>query len=153
VLFIVENNQYAYSTPTNLQYNIPELSRRAAGYGMPGITASGNDLPAVYRATQEAIQRARDGEGASLLEFLTFRWHGHSEHDPAQYRSHDEFIEWKSRDPLPRAALYLHEKGILDETVEAGVTERATDAVEEACRFADESPYPEPEEAATDVLG
>lgn len=153
VVFVIENNLYAYSTPTELQYAIPELSRRAAGYGMPGITVSGNDLPAVYRATQEAIQRARDGDGPSLLEFRTFRWHGHSEHDPAQYRSHDEFIEWKSRDPLPRAALYLHEKGILDERTEAEVDKRATDTVEAASRFADESPYPDPEEAATDVVG
>jgi TPP-dependent pyruvate/acetoin dehydrogenase alpha subunit len=153
VLFIVENNLYAYSTPTSLQYNIPELSRRAAAYGMPGFTVSGNDLPAVVRATREAVESARAGEGPSMLEFRTFRWHGHSEHDPAQYRSRDEFIEWKSRDPLPRVALYLREKQVLDDKTDAEVSQRALDTVEAAARFAEESPYADPEEAGTDVAG
>jgi len=153
VLFICENNLYAYSTPMSLQMNIPEVSRRAAAYGMPGQTVSGNDLPAVVRASDEAIQRAREGSGPTLLEFRTFRWHGHSEHDPAQYRSQEEFIEWKSRDPLPRTALYLREKGVLDDPIEAELTQRADDVVNEATRFADESPYADPQEAFTDVLG
>ena len=153
VIFACENNLYAYSTPLRLQMNIPELSRRAAAYGMPGHTVSGNDLPAVIRAVRKGVERARAGGGPVLLEFMTFRWHGHSEHDPAQYRSHEEFIEWKSRDPLPRAALYLQERGILDKATDAEITQRATDAVEEAVQFASTSPFVDPEEADQDVLG
>lgn len=153
VVFICENNLYAYSTPLALQMNIPEVSRRALAYGMPGQTASGNDLPAVWRASREAIDRARAGQGPTLLEFRTFRWHGHSEHDPAQYRSQEEFLEWKARDPLPRTAFYLREKGILDDRVEEELTQRAKRTVDEAVAFADQCPFADPQEANTDVLG
>jgi TPP-dependent pyruvate/acetoin dehydrogenase alpha subunit len=153
VIFICENNLYAYSTPMSAQMNIPEVSRRAAAYGMPGHTVTGNDLPAVVRASDQAIQLARSGQGPTLLEFRTFRWHGHSEHDPAQYRTQEEFIEWKSRDPLPHTALYLQEKGILNAEVEKELTQRAAHVVQEAAKFASESPYANPEEAQKDVLG
>jgi TPP-dependent pyruvate/acetoin dehydrogenase alpha subunit len=153
VIFICENNLYAYSTPMTLQMNIPEVSRRAAAYGMPGQTVSGNDLPATVKASREAVQRAREGEGPTLLEFRTFRWHGHSEHDPAQYRTEEEFIEWKARDPLPRAALYLREKGLLDDDSDTDITSRVEQVIAEAVEFAEQSPFPNPEEAQHDVLG
>ena len=151
VLFLCENNLYAYSTPIEKAVAIEDVSDRASAYGFPGTISSGNDLLAVYQAVQRAIARARRGEGPTLLEFKTYRWHGHSEHDKAFYRSDEEFLEWKSRDPIPRYEFYLREKKILTPEILEEIAQRVGKEVEEAVEFAEKSPFPQGSEALKDL--
>jgi pyruvate dehydrogenase E1 component alpha subunit len=147
VLFLCENNLYAYSVPMEKQMAISDVADRAAAYGFPGTTCYGNDLLAVFHATRQAIDRARRGEGPTLIEFKTYRWHGHSEHDKAFYRSEEELLEWKSRDPIPQFERYLVEKKILNEENLGEIVRRVERDIEAAVAFAEENPYPEPESA------
>ena len=107
---------------------------------------------AVWHTMREALYRARTGAGPTLIECKTYRWHGHSEHDKAMYRSEEEFIEWKSRDPLPRFEIYLKEKKILTDEVRESVAGQAGEVITDAVAFADNSPEPSAEEATTDVF-
>ena len=152
VVFVCENNRYAYSTPVEKEMAIDDVAARAAGYGFAGKVVSGNDLPAVWDVAQHAIQRARRGEGPTLIECKTYRWHGHSEHDAAAYRNEEEFIEWRSRDPIPRFEFYLREKGLLTEEVQKDITAKVQAAVDEAVKYAEESPWPEGSEALQDLF-
>lgn len=152
VIFICENNFYAYSTPLEKTTALEDLADRGAAYGFPGWVCSGNDLLAVYRTVQKAIERARKGDGPSLIECKTYRWHGHSEHDKPFYRSEEEFLEWKSRDPIPRFELYLKEKSILTQEVMDEVAGRIAQEIEGAVEYAENSPFPEGPTALQDVL-
>jgi len=153
VIFIVENNRFAYSTPLEKQMAVEDVADRAAGYGFPARVVSGNDLMAVRQVMGEAVRRARDWLGPTLIECKTYRWHGHSEHDEAGYRDSDEYLEWKSRDPIPRFQTYLRERGVLtDEIMEQHQTETAAE-IEAAWQFADESPFPESHEALENLYG
>ena len=107
IVFICENNQYAYSVPLEKSMAIDDVAIRAEGYGFDGVAINGNDVLAVYQATQGAIARARGGDGPTLIECKTYRWHGHSEHDKAFYRTDEELAMWKSRDPIPTFTTYL----------------------------------------------
>ncbi len=151
VVFVCENNLYAYSTPFEKAFAIPEVAMRAQAYGFPGVDVYGNDLLRVYGVMREAIARARRGEGPTLVECKTFRWHGHSEHDKASYRTEEEFVEWKSRDPIPLYERYLVEKGLLSEEVRERLSKQIAAELEEAVAFAEESPWPEGPEALEDV--
>lgn len=153
IIFIVENNLFAYSTPQSTQMAIEEISDRAAGYGMPGRTVSGNDVIAVRQVMAEAVQRARDWLGPTLIECKTYRWHGHSEHDEASYRASEEFLEWKSRDPIPRFESYLREREALTEDISERYRSEIAAEVEDAHKFAEASPYPEPHEALENLYG
>ena len=88
---------------------------RAEGYGFDGVAINGNDVLAVYQATQGALARARGGDGPTLIECKTYRWHGHSEHDKAFYRTDEELAMWKSRDPIPTFTTYLQSRNVLDD--------------------------------------
>jgi 2-oxoisovalerate dehydrogenase E1 component subunit alpha len=147
IVFVCENNLYAYSTPFEKAFAIPEVSVRAQAYGFPGVDVYGNDLLRVHRAAQEAITRARRGQGPTLLECKTFRWHGHSEHDRASYRTQEELIEWRARDPILQFERYLEEKGLVDEAGRREVTARVEQKIDEAVAFAEASPWPEGPEA------
>ncbi len=151
IVFVCENNRYAYSTPVEKEMAIDDLADRAMGYGFPGKVVSGNDLPAVWGIAQQALHRARQGEGPTLVECKTYRWHGHSEHDAATYRSEEEVLEWKSRDPIPRFELYLREKKLLTDEAQQATSERVKNVLDEAVKFAEESPWPEGKEALTDL--
>jgi len=151
-IFICENNFYAYSTPLNLQMAIDDVADRAAGYGFAGKVCSGNDILAVWHTMREALYRARTGAGPTLVECKTYRWHGHSEHDKAMYRSEEEFLEWKSRDPIPRLEGYLREKKILDDATRGQVAEEARQVVADAVEFAEHSPEPSAADAETHVF-
>lgn len=151
VVFLCENNFYAYSVPVEKQMAIQDVADRALAYGFPGTTCYGNDLLAVTHATRQAIDRARRGEGPTLIEFKTYRWHGHSEHDKAFYRSEEELLEWKSRDPIPQFETYLREKRVLADEYLGEVTQRIKREIDEAVKFAEENPYPEPESALEDL--
>jgi TPP-dependent pyruvate/acetoin dehydrogenase alpha subunit len=153
VVFVCENNQYAESTPQSTTTRVPRISDRASAYGIPGETVDGNDLFAVYEAASRAIARARAGEGPTLLEAVTYRWHGHYIGDPAVYRSEDEVEAWKARDPLPPVRRELASRpGVGEEGVEALEAEVRRE-VEEAAAWAEALPDPDPATAFEDVYG
>jgi pyruvate dehydrogenase E1 component alpha subunit len=153
VIFVCENNLYAMGTRQSRIMKIANVADRASGYGMPGVTIDGNDVLAVYEAACSAVERARKGEGPTLLECKTYRHKGHSRVDPAKYRAKEEVEEWLNKDPIKR----LKDKTLQDHIFtehEIGKIEREAMAkVEEAVKFAVESPYPAPEEALEDVYG
>ena len=143
-IFVVENNQYAYSTPVRLQSAVKEYSVKAQAYGMPGITVDGTDVLAVYDATSEAVARARAGEGPSLIEGVTMRMHGHAEHDPADYVPREMLEEWQKRDPVQLFENVLLEHGVIDEEVAAKTREVARQKAIEARKKALADPLPDP---------
>lgn len=151
VLFVCENNRYAYSTPLEKQMAIEDVADRASAYGFKGHTVSGNDLLAVLELAERVVKRVRDGGGPELIECKTYRFRGHSEHDPASYRDQDELLEWESRDPIPQYEFYLEKKGCNLKQIREEIDERTRQAIQEAVEFAEQSPYPKPEEALEDL--
>ncbi|MBK8233782.1 MAG: dehydrogenase E1 component subunit alpha/beta [Candidatus Eisenbacteria bacterium] len=152
VVYICENNQLAFSTPTRLQMPVETVAERADAYGIHRSRTHGNDLNRVIDEVEKAVERARNGEGATLIECVTYRIRGHSEHDPAKYRSEDDVVEWASRDPLELWELYLEKRGYkLDQMREEIRTEIAAE-IERAVEFAESSPFPEPSAARTAVF-
>jgi len=151
IIFVIENNGYAESVPISLQTAIEDLSSKAAGYGIPGITVDGNDVVAVYTVMREAIDRARSGAGATLLECKTYRWYGHSEIDPAKYRDPAEVEYWKSRDPIPAMERYLASRNLWSDQWKQELTAEIDREVDEAIKFAESSPKPQEDEALDHV--
>jgi pyruvate dehydrogenase E1 component alpha subunit len=153
VIFVCENNLYAMGTRQCRIMKIANVADRASGYGIPGVTIDGNNVLAVYEAACSAVEKARKGEGPTLIECKTYRHKGHSRVDPAKYRAKEEVEEWLNKDPIKR----LKDKTLQDHIFtehEIGKIEREAMAkVEEAVKFAVESPYPAPEEALEDVYG
>jgi pyruvate dehydrogenase E1 component alpha subunit len=151
ILFICENNQYAYSVPLEKTMAIDDVADRAEGYGFDGVAINGNDVLAVYQATQGALARARAGDGPTLIECKTYRWHGHSEHDKAFYRTNEELAMWKSRDPIPTFTTYLKGLHVLTDQHEADIDARVKATIDDALEFAMNAPDPAPEAAVTDL--
>lgn len=151
VVFICENNGYAISTPVSYHIAIPDIARRAAAYGMPGVIVDGNDVLAVFNEAHKAYDRARNGEGPTLLECKTYRWRNHSERDPRDLRPVEEIKEWKERCPIKRYEKYLLENGITDEKGLNIIREKVKEEVEDAIKYAEESPFPPGEEALLNV--
>ena len=151
VVYVIENNQYAQTTPTSAFCLLPNIADRAIAYGIPGMTVDGNDVLAVYEAADRAIVRARDGNGPTLLECRTYRWHGHYEGDPCNYQPQEEIEEWKRKDPIPRFRERLLEMGVFAEKDAVEIDQEISEEIEEAVRFAEKSPYPSPEEMLDDV--
>src|ERR687896_1470673 len=151
IIFVCENNLYAYSVPVEKSMAIDDVADRAESYGFEGVAINGNDVLAVYQSTQGALARARNGEGPTLIECKTYRWHGHSEHDKAFYRTQEELAMWKSRDPLPTFTTYLEHMSVLTAEKEQEIDQRIKDTLDDAVRFAEDSPDPAPEEAVTDL--
>jgi TPP-dependent pyruvate/acetoin dehydrogenase alpha subunit len=151
ILFICENNQYAYSVPLEKSMAIDDVAERAHGYGFDGVAINGNDVLAVYQATQGALTRARAGDGPTLIECKTYRWHGHSEHDKAFYRSDEELAMWKSRDPIPTFTTYLRTRHVLDDEKQKDIEQRVTATIDDAVEFAINAADPDPSEAAADL--
>jgi pyruvate dehydrogenase E1 component alpha subunit len=143
-IFVVENNQYAYSTPVRMQSAVKDYSVKAQAYGMPGVTVDGTDVLAVYDATSEAVARARAGEGPSLIEGVTMRMHGHAEHDPADYVPRELLEEWQKRDPVALFENVLLEHGIIDEETASKTREAARQKAIEARKKALADPLPDP---------
>jgi pyruvate dehydrogenase E1 component alpha subunit len=151
VLFICENNQYAYSVPLEKSMAIDDVADRAHGYGFDGVAINGNDVLAVYQATQGALARARGGDGPTLIECKTYRWHGHSEHDKAFYRTQEEVAMWRSRDPITTFTTYLKGLNVLSDEHIAEVDARIKATIDDAIEFAMNSPDPDPAAAVTDL--
>jgi pyruvate dehydrogenase E1 component alpha subunit len=151
ILFICENNQYAYSVPVEKSMAIDDVADRAESYGFDGVAINGNDVLAVYQATLGALARARAGDGPTLIECKTYRWHGHSEHDKAFYRTNEELAMWKSRDPIPTFTTYLKGLHHLTDEKAGEIDERIKSTIDDAVEFAMSAPDPKPEEAVTDL--
>jgi len=146
IVFICENNFYAISTPASKAMAVQDLSVRAAGYGFPGFTVDGNDILAVVEASREAVKRAREGRGPTLIECQTYRWYGHSSGDPEGYRKAEEVEAWKKRCPLKRFEALLKEKGLITDEMTRRVVEDADRAIDESLAYAKSCPSPEPED-------
>lgn len=151
VIFVVINNQFAYSTPVYKEMRVTDIAQRAECYGIPGIAVDGNDVVEVWKATKAAAARARVGEGATLIEARTMRMRGHAGHDPAKYVPKEMMDEWARRDPIDRLTSRMRELGYVDDAALAEVDARVADEVAEGLKFAQESPLPEPKEVATGV--
>jgi acetoin:2,6-dichlorophenolindophenol oxidoreductase subunit alpha len=152
VIYVCQNNEYAFSTPQRTHQNICDISVRGTGYGIPGVCVDGNDVLAVYEAAEAAVTRARKGEGPSLLECKTYRWTGHFVGDTwTSYRSKEEVEEWKKRDPVKLFREKLLAMGVCEEREIEETNQRVEKEIEEAVVFAQNSPDPSPEEALEDV--
>jgi pyruvate dehydrogenase E1 component alpha subunit len=150
VVFILENNQFAYSTPNELEFAIDPV-RRTEGYGFRGETVDGNDVEAVFEAARVAAERAREGAGPTLIECHTMRMHGHGAHDDMSYVPPELLAEWAERDPIERYGERLvAEYGFAGEELEE-IRESVRREVEEATRKALDSPMPSPESALEGV--
>ncbi len=150
IVYIIENNLYGISVDIRRVTKEHQLSKRATGYGIPGLTIDGNDVFAVYDTVSTAVDRARKGQGPTLIECLTYRWQGHHVGDPATYRDEQEVSDWRKPENEPIAkleSLKLLSQQEMDD-IKAGVEAE----IRAACAFAEESPYPDVAEAYTDVF-
>ena len=153
LIFVIENNQYAISVHWRKQAAVEKVSVRAEGYGFPGVTVDGNDVLAAYVAMNEAVERARKGDGATLIEGMTYRLVPHtSDDDDRRYRAHEEVEEWTKKDPLVRFQAWLKEHDIADQGRLDELQEMAGREVDEATDYAEKAPTPEPESALKHVL-
>jgi len=154
VIYVVENNGYAISVPMSLQSAVQDIAIRGAGYNMPGVIVDGADVMACYRAGLEAINRARTGEGPTLIEAKVTRLTAHSSDDQqTKYRSAEELESEKSRDPLPRFRDQLRSAGLLDEATEEQMVAESRKVVEDATEWAEAQPDPDPATAQRNVYG
>ncbi|MDI6777490.1 MAG: thiamine pyrophosphate-dependent dehydrogenase E1 component subunit alpha [Syntrophales bacterium] len=151
VVYICENNLYGISVPQSYHMNISDIADRAASYGIPGVVVDGNDVIAVYEAVGEAVVRARRGEGPALIECKTYRYKGHFEGDPQVYKPKEEVEEWMKKDPIPRFKKQLIEIGVLTEKETGEIDQDMLEEMNKAVKFAEESPFPAPEETLEDV--
>lgn len=152
VVFVCENNLYGEFTRQDRHQAISDVAARAAAYAMPGVVVDGNDVFAVYEVTGEAIERARSGGGPTLVECKTYRWYGHyAGDDGSLYRTKEEVDAWKSRDPILSFRNRLIEMGALSEEGVGEIDDEVKNEIEAAVRFAEESPFPLPEELLSDV--
>lgn len=151
VVYICNNNQYAYSTPLERQMNVENVADRAEAYGIPGEIVDGNDVLAVWEAAGRAIARARSGEGPTLIECKTFRMTGHSAHDDAGYVPKELFEFWQARDPIERFQTLIRERNILTGDEIKELDDRVNREIDEAIAVAENDPYPEPSDCFKDV--
>lgn len=153
LIVLAEHNQYAYSTPTSLQTAVKDLAEKAVGYGIPGHIVDGNDVVACYEVTKRAIEYARRGGGAVLIEAKTYRRKGHAEHDDQRYVPAGEIEWWETNnDPVDRFERHLLEIGAADKAKLEEITRDVVREIEEDCAWAESSPMPEPEQAAYRVF-
>lgn len=151
VIFVCENNFYAVSMSQARHQAIKDIASRGAAYNIPGVVVDGNDPVAVFKAAGDAVTRARQGLGPTLLECKTYRQHGHYEGDPCNYKPEEEQAAWMAKDPLPRYISYLLENKILSEAEIQEIDSQAEKEVADAVAFADALPLPEVESAVEDV--
>ena len=151
LVLIVENNQWAYSTPVAKQAALVDLADRAKAYGVRSAIVDGNDVVAVERTAREAVEEAREGNGPVLIEAKTMRMRGHAQHDAAEYVPRKLFEEWKQRDPLDRYEKFLSATKLWDAKAKKEIDERIAREIQADVEFAENSPFPPPELAAEGV--
>ena len=144
VVFICDNNQWAYSTPTHLEYASENVADRARSYGFDGVVVDGTDVLAVYRESKRAIEKAREGGGPTLIESMTLRMEGHAVHDDAFYVPKELFEAWAQSDPIERFRTWLRENADLTDEEEDEIASRVKKILNDALAKADESPQPDP---------
>jgi pyruvate dehydrogenase E1 component alpha subunit len=151
-VFVCQNNQWAISVPFAKQTASDGIACKAEAYGMPGVAVDGNDVLAVYRATREAVDRARAGMGPTLIEAITYRQEGHSSSDdPTRYRDSAVHAEWMKKDPVRRYRNYLELEGLVTEEMDREIETEAKEAVNAAITVAERSPAPDISTLFTDV--
>ncbi|MBI3404356.1 MAG: thiamine pyrophosphate-dependent dehydrogenase E1 component subunit alpha [Acidobacteria bacterium] len=151
LIVVIENNQWAYSTPVRRQVPLENLADRAKAYGIPSLIVDGNDVVAVYATTKEAVAIARAGEGPVIIEAKTMRMKGHAQHDPAEYVPKEMFEHWKARDPITRFGKYLTENKLWTEADRKVIHARVEKEVAAGAQAAEEAPLPPPEMAMEGV--
>lgn len=151
VIFVIENNGYAMGTSVKRTSNVTELYTLADSYDMPAEPVDAMNVEAVHEAVARAAERARAGDGPTLLEFRTYRYKGHSMSDPQKYRTKEEVEEYKQRDPIEQVRKAILDKKIASEKELEAVETKVNAQVEESVKFAEESKYPDPSEAMKDI--
>jgi pyruvate dehydrogenase E1 component alpha subunit len=154
IVFVCENNQYAANNAVAVQHRNVDLAVHAASYGIPGVTVDGNDVLAVHDASRSAIDRARRGEGPTLLECKTYRWYFHAMRAvrPPETRPADEITAWKARDPIARLSADLIARRLLSESDFEGLQRQVHADLQAAVTFADASPFPDPKDILVDMF-
>ena len=152
IIFINEDNQFASTTRKVRTLSVEHVAQRASAYNVPGVRCDGNDVIAVYEAAKEAVERARRGEGPTLMSCQTYRLKGHFIGDPEKYRTHEEVEKFWKQEPIGRFEKIAFENGWLTEEEKKAIWEEYQKEADEAVKFAEESPYPDPEEALKDVF-
>ncbi len=153
MLYVCENNLWAANTAAGSTLAHSDVAARAAGYDIPGVVVDGNDVMAVHGAAQAAVNRARGGEGPTLIECKTYRWRRHTERvGGADPRPQDEIEAWQEKDPIKRFTTGLMAQGVLSDEAWQKMDEEILSAIEQAVRFSEDSPFPEPEAAVEDVF-
>ena len=147
-VYIIENNLFGISVDIRRVTKEHQMSKRAVGYGIPGVTIDGNDVFKVYETVKEAVERARTGEGPTIIECLTYRWQGHHVGDPGEYRDPQELADWKAKEPIG----VLEKRGLLTDAEIQEIKDAVEAEIQAACKFAEESPYPDASEAYTDLF-
>ena len=150
-IFVIENNGYAMGTAVRRSSNVTELYKIGSAYDMPSEPVDAMNVEEVHKAVARAAERARAGEGPSLLELRTYRYKGHSMSDPAKYRTKEELEEYKAKDPIEQVRQTILEKGYATEADLEKISDKVKEQVAESVKFAEESPWPDPAEAFTDV--
>ena len=154
VVFVCENNTYGISVSQRQHQTIKDVSVRAAAYNIPGVTIDGNDVMAVYETAGKAIQRARAGEGPTLMECKTYRWRGHHEGDPNQgrrYRTMEEVKAWMEKCPIKRFEARLIEEKVLTKAKTKKIWEEVQKEIDDSVEYANQSSFPEPQDLYEDV--
>ena len=148
IVFVCENNQYAANNAVGVQHARPDIAAHAAPYGMPGVIVDGNDVLAVRAATREAVARARRGDGPTLLECKTYRWHFHAMRAvvPPETRAADEIAAWKARDPIARLERQGLDRGLLSADEITAIRVGVKAELDAAVAFAEQSPFPDPKD-------
>lgn len=152
VVYVCENNLYGASTPFAKVFRVENVADRAAAYGLPGVVVDGMDVEAVYQTAGEAVARARQGIGPTLIECKTYRFVGHSRSDPRNYRSKEEETFWQQRDPIPRLAKRLKDLGLSTDESLALLDQEIQQQIQEAVAYAEASPSPDPADALEHVF-
>ncbi len=151
-IFVLENNLYGETSAVEYTHRVKEIAQRAVGYGLPGATVDGMDAVAVYAAAGEAVDRARAGDGPTLIECMTYRYYGHYEGDPDNYRAKEEIEEYRARDPIPDLEEQMIASNVATRVEIRAIDEQVADEVREAVDFARNSPHPLPEDCLPSVF-
>ena len=152
VIFVVNNNQFAYSTPNEREFPVPTIAERAAAYGIPGVRVDGTEVLEVYEAARDAVERARSGGGPTLIESVSLRWRGHAGHDPAKYVPRELLEHYMlSKDPVKNFEQHLRELGVVDDDAVTAMDAEVQAAFEQAHEYALASPFPEPGDVSLGV--
>lgn len=153
IVFICENNQYAISAPVSIQLPVASVAERAAGYGIPAVRCDGMDVQETYSTISTAVERAKRGEGPSLVETLVYRLGPHTSHDDdSRYRTRDEVASWEAREPIGRLREHLQEFGLLDEAADGVLQDGVREEIDQALTIAELAPEPDPASAFRDVF-